>query len=83
MGETLYDENVGGTQGNTHIAIGSAYVETYRGDFANMTPDELEALGFNQSAEHIDIVSTAPRTVTATLTDGSELVIYKDGQFTV
>ena len=83
MGETLYDENVGGPQGNTHIAIGSAYVETYRGDFAHMTPEELEAVGFNQSAEHVDIVSTAPRTVTATLTDGSEMVIYQDGQFMV
>ena len=27
MGETLYDENVGGEFGNTHIALGSAYTE--------------------------------------------------------
>ncbi|HCB51100.1 TPA: hypothetical protein DEP21_00705 [Patescibacteria group bacterium] len=29
MGETLYDENMGGQFGNTHIAIGRAYEETY------------------------------------------------------
>jgi len=39
--------------------------------------------GFNDSAIHTDIVSTTDRTVTATLTDGSEKVIYKNGQFVI
>jgi aminopeptidase len=29
MGETLYDENVGGPFGNTHIALGMAYKDAY------------------------------------------------------
>ncbi|MBQ2600568.1 aminopeptidase [bacterium] len=35
------------------------------------------------SAEHVDIISTANRTVTATLEDGSEKVIYENGMFTI
>jgi aminopeptidase len=30
---------------------------------------------------HTDIISTTDRTVTATLRDGSEVVIYAGGQF--
>lgn len=82
MGETLYDENVGGPQGNTHIAIGSAYRSCYKGDVANTTEDEWIEMGYNKSAVHTDIVATSKRTVTATLEDGYEIVIYKDGQFT-
>ncbi|MCX6825119.1 MAG: aminopeptidase [candidate division SR1 bacterium] len=83
MGSTLYDENVGGPEGNTHVAIGSAYNETYTGDASKLTEQEVAALGFNQSAEHTDIISTKRRTVTATLVDGSEKIIYQNGQFTV
>jgi aminopeptidase len=83
MGETLYDENMWGPEWNTHIAIGSAYNETYTGDASKLTEKEIEAVWFNQSAEHTDIISTAPRTVTATLTDGSEKIIYQKGKFTL
>lgn len=83
MGETLYDENVWGPEGNTHIAIGNAYADSFKGDISKMTEEELADLWFNQSAEHTDIVSTARRTVTATLSDGTEKVIYQNGQFTV
>jgi len=83
MGETLYDENMGGQFGNTHIAIGRAYEETYTEDVSSLSEDQRKELGFNQSAEHIDIISTTNRTVTATLEDGSEVVIYKDGMFSV
>lgn len=83
MGETLYDENMWGPEGNTHIAIGSAYNETFTGDASKLTEKELEELGFNQSAEHTDIISTARRTVTAILSDGTQKVIYENGQFTV
>jgi len=31
MAETLFDENMGGPYGNTHIAIGMAYQDCYRG----------------------------------------------------
>ena len=83
MAETLYDENVWGPEGNTHVAIGNAFNESHKGDLTHLTEKDLESLGLNQSAEHVDIVSTAPRTVTATLADGSEVVIYKDWEFTL
>lgn len=83
MGETLYDENVGGQNGNTHIAVGSAYRDSYMGDPATVSEAEWEKLGYNNSVVHTDIVATSNRTVTATLQDGSELVIYKDGQFVI
>jgi aminopeptidase len=81
MAETLYDENVGGPNGNTHIALGSSYHDTYTGNESKVTKAGWAKMGFNDSSVHTDIVSTAPRTVTATLRDGSQKVIYKDGMF--
>lgn len=83
MAETLYDENIGGAYGNTHIAIGNAYKDCYRGDVSTVTKSEWQKMGYNKSLEHTDIVSTTDRTVTARLTDGTELVIYANGRFTV
>lgn len=83
MGETLYDENVGGPFGNTHIALGMAYKDAYTGDVANTTQGEWERLGYNDSVVHTDMMSTANRTVTATLKDGTEKVIYRDGEFVI
>ena len=82
MAETLFDENISGPFGNTHLAIGRSYHDCFRGDPANVTDSEWAEYGFNQSAEHCDIISTTDRTVTATLKSGEEKVIYKDGQFT-
>jgi aminopeptidase len=81
MAETLYDENVGGPFGNTHIAVGSAYHDCYDGDPAGVSREEWARLGFNDSSVHTDIVSTTDRTVTATLRGGAEQVIYRDGEF--
>jgi len=81
MAQTLYDENVGGEFGNTHIALGRAYQDAYDGDPAELEPADWERLGFNNSSVHTDVVSTTERTVTATLQDGSERVIYRDGEF--
>ncbi len=81
MAETLYDENIGGQFGNTHLAVGMAYKDCYRGDASKLTKRDWKKRGFNNSPEHTDIVSTTDRTVTATMTDGSRLVIYKDGRF--
>jgi aminopeptidase len=81
MAETLYDENVGGPHGNTHIALGSSYHDCYTGDLTKPNKEEWARLGFNNSSVHTDIVSTAPRTVTAYMKDGSSKVIYKNGQF--
>lgn len=81
MAETLYDENIGGPQGNTHIALGAAYKDCYSGDVTKMTPKLAEKLGYNDSSVHTDIISTAQRIVTAYLKDGSTKVIYRDGQY--
>jgi len=83
MGETLYDENVGGPFGNTHIALGMAYKDAYTGDVANTTEEEWTRLGYNDSVVHTDMMSTTDRTVTATLQDGSEVVIYRSGEFMI
>lgn len=82
MAETLFDENVGGKYGNTHLALGNAYHDCYMGDPSQMTTEDWEELGFNSSSVHTDIVSTTPRTVTAHMKDGTEKIIYKDGLFT-
>ena len=81
MAETLYDENMGGKFGNTHIAIGSAYRDCYRGKADEVTKKQWTKMGFNESPEHTDIVSTTDRTVEAFLTDGTSKIIYKDGKF--
>ena len=81
MAQTLYDENVGGPQGNTHIALGRAYQDAYAGDPAEVPADEWQQLGFNSSSVHTDIVSTTGRVVTAQLRGGGERVIYRDGEF--
>jgi len=81
MAETLYDENIGGPFGNTHIAVGMAYKDCYRGETSKVAEEEWDKMGFNNSSVHTDIVSTTDRTVTAHLVDGSEIVIYRDGMF--
>lgn len=83
MAETLFDENIGGPYGNTHIAVGMAYKDCYKGDAAHVSDKQWKKMGYNNSSVHTDIVSTIDRTVTATLTNGLQLTIYKNGQFTL
>jgi aminopeptidase len=83
MAETLFDENIGGPFGNTHLAVGKSYHDTYDGDPSTLSKGQLEKLGYNDSAIHVDMISTEDRTVTATLPGGKQRVIYQDGQFTV
>lgn len=83
MGETLYDENVWGPFGNTHLAVGMAYKEAFTGNIENTTKEQWEAMGFNDSVVHTDIMQTTDRTVSATLEDGSEIIIYQGWEFQV
>ncbi len=82
MATTLFDENAGGEFGNTHIALGNAYKDTFPGHMSEVSTEEWIEMGYNSCPKvHTDIVSTTNRTVTATLADNSVRIIYKDGQF--
>ena len=82
MGETLYDENMGGAHGNTHIAVGMSFHDAYTGDPALLSNKaRAKSLGFNESTVHTDIISTTRRTVTAHLHNGTTRIIYENGQF--
>lgn len=83
MADTLYDENFGGKYGNTHLAVGKSYHDTYDGDASRLSEAQFEELGFNHSVEHTDIIATNDRLVTAILKDGTEKVIYRKGKFTI
>ncbi len=83
MGETLFDENMGGKYGNTHIALGSAYRDSYKGKVSAVKKEKWQSMGFNDSSVHTDIVSTFDRVVTAKLTSGKEIVIYEKGKFVI
>ena len=84
MATTLFDENVGGEFGNTHIALGNAYKDTFTGDMSKVSEEQWKDMGYNSCPKvHTDIVSTANRTVTATLADNTEKIIYKDGMFVI
>jgi aminopeptidase len=83
MADTLFDENFGGRYGNTHLAIGKSYHDTYSGDTTKMSKKQFDDLGFNDSVEHTDIIASSNRTVTALLKNGLSTVIYKGGEFQV
>lgn len=83
MAETLFDENIGGPSGNTHIAVGMAYKDCYKGKAIKLTAKDWTRRGYNDSAEHTDMISTADRTVTATLAGGRKMVLYHHGRFTL
>lgn len=83
MHDDLYDENMGGPFGNTHLALGRSYLDTYDGDVKKLTGAQAKKLGYTESVVHTDMISTTDRTVTATLASGNQKVIYKNGQFTV
>jgi aminopeptidase len=83
MGETLYDENIGGPEGNTHIALGNSYHDCYMGNPSKVSKTTWQKLGFNNSSVHTDIVSTASRKVTAYFKNREPKVIYQHGQFTI
>lgn len=83
MAHTLFDENVGGKYGNTHLALGMSYKDAYHGDVKKVANGDWEKMGFNDSVVHTDIMSTADRVVTAVLKGGREKVIYSGGKFRV
>jgi aminopeptidase len=83
MAETLFDENFGGKFGNTHIALGNAYKDSYPGDPSKVKKESWAEMGYNESVIHTDIISSENRVVTAELENGEKIVIYKDGMFVI
>lgn len=83
LGHPLLDENYGGDTGNCHVALGASAPETYAGPAYELDHDLLTGLGFNISTIHWDLVNTEPKTVTATLVDGSRKVVYENGMFAI
>ncbi len=83
MADTLYDENVGGPFGNTHIAVGNSYHDCYDGDPSKVSKAGWKKMGYNDSVVHTDVISTVDRTVVAHMQDGTQKVVYKRGRFTV
>ncbi len=83
MAETLYDENFGGKFGNTHIALGSAYKDSFPGDPSKISKEKWIDMGYNDSVVHTDVISTKNREVMAHLENGDNLLIYKDGKFVI
>lgn len=81
MADTLFDENHGGRYGNCHVALGSSYTVTYRGNPSELTKEIKKKMGFNDSALHWDLVNTEDKAVTAHLKSGKKMLIYAQGIF--
>ncbi|MFO7839377.1 MAG: aminopeptidase [Desulfosalsimonadaceae bacterium] len=81
MANTLFDENFGGKYGNSHIALGASYSDTFSGKPSELTKEKKAELGFNDSALHWDVVNTEKKRVTAVLSSGRKKVIYENGRF--
>ncbi|MBS7526131.1 aminopeptidase [Fusibacter paucivorans] len=73
---TLFDENAA-----CHLAIGKAYpVCLENGD--KMSMEELKAHGINDSIVHEDfMIGTADLQIVGITADGSEVTVFKDGNF--
>ena len=83
MADTLFDENFGGNFGNSHIALGASFADTFTGNQSKLNKALKQKLGFNDSALHWDLVNTEDKLVTATLKNGKHLTIYESGIFLV
>ncbi|MCL2821733.1 MAG: aminopeptidase [Firmicutes bacterium] len=73
---TLFDENA-----SCHLAIGRGFAGCIEGG-GNMKKEELDRAGINDSLEHVDfMIGTADLNAVATLEDGKQMVIFKDGNW--
>ena len=76
--ETLFDENA-----SCHIGVGRGFKECIK-DAENMTEEELENIGYNNSKNHVDLmVGTNDLNITAKTYDNKEILIFKDGSFNI
>lgn len=76
--DTLLDENAA-----CHIAIGSAYKFCLEGG-DDLSKEELEAIGCNESSVHSDIMISSDRVnVTAKTTTGDEVTLIESGRWLI
>ena len=73
---TLFDENA-----SCHLALGRAYPMNVEGGLT-MNQQELEKAGMNFSVEHADFMfGSADMSIIGEQADGSQVVLFKDGNF--
>lgn len=73
---TLFDENA-----SCHLALGKAYPTTIKGG-ENMTEEELDAHGVNDSYAHEDfMVGTEDLDIIGVKHDGTEVQVFKNGNW--
>ncbi|MCH3963873.1 MAG: aminopeptidase [Clostridium sp.] len=73
---TLFDENA-----SCHLAIGEAYPVCIKGG-ENMSRDQLESAGVNNSLEHVDfMIGTEDLNITGTTQNGDKIEVLKNGNF--
>ena len=76
--ETLYDENA-----SCHLALGVGFIECVKGS-ENKTKEELLAMGFNYSDNHVDfMIGTSDLSIIAKTYDNKEVIIFENGNFMV
>lgn len=72
---TLYDENA-----SCHLALGRGFPECFK-DGLTKSIDELSTMGMNYSETHVDfMMGDRDLDIVATLHDGTELVLMKQGK---
>lgn len=75
---TLFDENA-----SCHFAFGKAYPTTIQGG-TEMSDDQLEAHGVNDSMTHVDfMVGTSDMMILGESESGEKTVIIKDGEWAI
>lgn len=73
---TLFDENA-----SCHIALGAAYPTTIEGG-ADLSSEELEKRGANQSIVHVDfMIGTKDLDITGIKKDGTKVPVFKNGDW--
>jgi aminopeptidase len=73
---TLYDENA-----SCHLALGQGFPDCLEGG-RHMDEEKLRAAGVNKSATHVDfMIGTSDLDITGIRPDGSELTIFRKGEW--
>ena len=75
---TLFDENA-----SCHLAIGNAYSMNIK-DGTIVDEEKLLPLGYNKSLIHVDfMIGSSDLSIIGVKEDGSEVVIFKDGDYAI